>query len=78
VRFELDADQRAVLDAVEGILESNAGPARARQLGGDQPRHDAELAELLRARASSDWRAKRARARSMPGSSSRRLPATPG
>jgi alkylation response protein AidB-like acyl-CoA dehydrogenase len=49
VRFELDADQRAVLDAVEGILESNAGPARARQLGGDQPRHDAELAELLRA-----------------------------
>jgi alkylation response protein AidB-like acyl-CoA dehydrogenase len=48
VRFELDADQRAVLDAVERILEAHAGPERARLLGGDQPRHDDELADLLR------------------------------
>jgi alkylation response protein AidB-like acyl-CoA dehydrogenase len=46
--FELDADQRAVVESVERILAGHAGPARVRELGGDQPRYDAELAGLLR------------------------------
>ena len=46
--FELDADQRALLDAVERILDGNAGAARARALGGDRPRYDHDLAGLLR------------------------------
>jgi alkylation response protein AidB-like acyl-CoA dehydrogenase len=49
VRFELDADQRAIVDAVGRILDGHAGPARARRLGGDQPGYDHELATLLRA-----------------------------
>jgi alkylation response protein AidB-like acyl-CoA dehydrogenase len=48
VRFELDEDQQAVVDAVGRILAGYAGPARARALGGDQPRYDHELAEVLR------------------------------
>ncbi len=46
--FELDPDQQAIVDAVERILAGHAGPARVRALGGDQPRYDHELAELLR------------------------------
>jgi len=46
--FELDADQRAVVESVERILAVHAGPARARELGGDRPRYDRELADLLR------------------------------
>ncbi len=46
--FELDADQRAVVESVERILAVHAGPVRARELGGDQPRYDRELADLLR------------------------------
>jgi len=48
MQFELDADQRAVVESVERILTVHAGPARVRELGGDQPRHDTELAALLR------------------------------
>jgi alkylation response protein AidB-like acyl-CoA dehydrogenase len=48
VRFELDEDQQAVVDAVERILAARAGPARARELGGDHPRYDHELADVLR------------------------------
>ena len=46
--FELDADQQAVTDAVERILDRHAGPARIRSLGGDQPRYDHELVGVLR------------------------------
>lgn len=48
MHFELDDEQQAIRDAVARILEGHAGPARARALGGDAPRYDAELADLLR------------------------------
>ncbi|MGD9999955.1 MAG: acyl-CoA dehydrogenase family protein [Ilumatobacteraceae bacterium] len=41
--FTLDHDQQAVLDAVDTILERHAGPARMRELGGDEPAYDADL-----------------------------------
>jgi alkylation response protein AidB-like acyl-CoA dehydrogenase len=47
VEFELDDDQRALLDAVETLLERRAGPARARELGADEPEYDAELDRAL-------------------------------
>ncbi len=48
MQFALDADQQAVADAVERILDHHAGPARVRALGGDQPRYDHELVGVLR------------------------------
>lgn len=48
MHFELDDDQDAVADAVERILRAEAGAERVRSLGGDDPRHDDELAALLR------------------------------
>jgi alkylation response protein AidB-like acyl-CoA dehydrogenase len=47
VLFELDQDQQAIADAVERILAEHAGPTRLRALGGDEPRYDRELADLL-------------------------------
>jgi alkylation response protein AidB-like acyl-CoA dehydrogenase len=47
VHFELDDDQQAIVTAVDGILGTEAGPARARELGGAAPRYDTELSDLL-------------------------------
>jgi len=48
VDFALDADQSAVLDAVDVIIERYGGAARARELGGDEPSYDHELHGRLR------------------------------
>lgn len=42
-----DADQLAILDAVETILTRYAGPTRMRDLGGDEPSYDHELHRRL-------------------------------
>jgi len=48
MHFDLDDDQQAISEAVGRILLSEAGPERVRALGGDDPRHDDDLAGLLR------------------------------
>ena len=48
VDFHLDADQRAILDAVDTINARHAGAARMRVLGGDEPSYDHDLHKHLR------------------------------
>lgn len=45
--FTLNDDQRAVRDAMSTLLARHAGPARLRQLGGDDPTYDHELERQL-------------------------------
>ncbi len=47
--FHLNEDQRAVQDAMSTLLSRHAGPARLRELGGDQPTYDHELERQLEA-----------------------------
>ena len=47
--FQLNDDQSAVHDAVSTLLTRHAGPARLRELGGDQPAYDHELELQLEA-----------------------------
>ena len=46
--FHLDADQRAILDAVDTINARHAGAGRIRELGGDEPSYDHDLHKHLR------------------------------
>jgi alkylation response protein AidB-like acyl-CoA dehydrogenase len=46
MQFELSADQRAIVDAVEKLLERHAGPKRARELAARNA-HDQELHRAL-------------------------------
>ena len=49
MRFVLDDEQRALIDAVTTLLDRHAGPDRIRALGGVEPRYDTELSwELTR------------------------------
>jgi alkylation response protein AidB-like acyl-CoA dehydrogenase len=48
VDFHLDADQQAILDAVDTINSRHAGVGRIRELGGDEPSYDHELHKHLR------------------------------
>jgi alkylation response protein AidB-like acyl-CoA dehydrogenase len=48
VDFHLDADQRAILDAVDTINARHAGATRMRELGGDEPSYDHDLHKHLR------------------------------
>jgi alkylation response protein AidB-like acyl-CoA dehydrogenase len=48
VDFHLDADQRAILDAVDTINARHAGAGRIRELGGDEPSYDHDLHKHLR------------------------------
>ena len=45
--FLLDADQQAILDAVETICSRHAGANRMRALGGDEPTYDHDLHKHL-------------------------------
>jgi alkylation response protein AidB-like acyl-CoA dehydrogenase len=47
VRFDLGADQDAILAAVGTLLDRHAGPERMRSLGGHSPAYDAELDDAL-------------------------------
>src|SRR5271165_3675790 len=47
MQFAEDSEQATLVDAVGVLLSRHAGPGRARELGGDQPRYDSELEEVL-------------------------------
>lgn len=47
MRFDLDADQEAIMASVSTLLGRRAGPSRARDLGGDAPAHDDDLDAAL-------------------------------
>jgi alkylation response protein AidB-like acyl-CoA dehydrogenase len=47
VDFAPDADQHAILDAVETIMTRHGGPRRMRELGGDEPSYDHDLHKHL-------------------------------
>jgi alkylation response protein AidB-like acyl-CoA dehydrogenase len=47
VDFVPDADQQAILDAVDTIMNRHGGPSRVRELGGDEPAYDHELHKHL-------------------------------
>jgi alkylation response protein AidB-like acyl-CoA dehydrogenase len=47
VDFALDADQQAVLDAVDTIMSRYGGASRMRELGGDEPAYDHDLHKHL-------------------------------
>lgn len=47
MQFRLSIDQQDVLDAVGTLLSRHAGPARLRELGGDQPTYDHDLDKRL-------------------------------
>lgn len=47
MELRLDDDQKALLDSVQTLLRRHAGPARARQLGGDRPSYDTDLDRAL-------------------------------
>jgi hypothetical protein len=45
--FVLDADQEAILAAVDTITSRHAGAGRMRALGGDEPAYDHDLHKHL-------------------------------
>ncbi len=45
--FVPDADQQAILDAVDTIMNRHGGPNRMRELGGDEPAYDHDLHKHL-------------------------------
>lgn len=49
MRFDLDDDQRGLLDAITTLLQRHAGPDRMRVLGGSRPSYDAALEAALNA-----------------------------
>jgi alkylation response protein AidB-like acyl-CoA dehydrogenase len=49
MRFVLDGEQRALLEAVTTLLDRSAGPERMRALGGIEPAYDHELDRELHA-----------------------------
>lgn len=48
MRFVLDGEQRALLEAVSTLLDRSGGPARMRALGGIEPSYDHDLDRELR------------------------------
>lgn len=47
MRFDLDDDQRGLLDAITTLLQRHAGPGRMRAIGGARPSYDAGLEAAL-------------------------------